>query len=110
MKIDKVVILLGVLHFYTTSQKRITSLVTHVFVCILFWVGDKGREGGQQNSREFDPLQNSGDKDKNNSDDKGKINKKCISVYKSSIKLIIMTNNIQSVKWKKLISVVETEQ
>lgn len=38
--------------------------------------GDKGREGGQQNSREFDPLQNSNDKDKHNSDDKGSTNDK----------------------------------
>lgn len=38
--------------------------------------GDKGREGGQQNSREFDPLQNSSDKDKHSSDDKGCTNDK----------------------------------
>lgn len=38
--------------------------------------GDKGREGGQQNSREFDPLQNNSDKDKHSSDDKGSTNDK----------------------------------
>lgn len=59
-----------------------------LFCMFCFLIGDKGREGGQQNSREFDPLQNSSDKEKHNSDDKGKGNLKNM-VFRIKLMVII---------------------